>query len=70
MSLFHYVLIISFFEICILDLEWWLASREVVETELEEEPHSAGMERNRTTRIRSDRRQHEDYSDDDDDDLF
>lgn len=48
------------------DLEWWLASRGVVETELEEKPHAEGERtRVRTTRIRSDRRQHEDYSDDD-----
>lgn len=48
------------------DLEWWLASRGVVETELEEKPHAqAERTRVRTTRIRADRRQHEDYSDDD-----
>jgi hypothetical protein len=50
----------------VADLEWWLASRDVLETELEEKPHAA-TERNRinTTRVRADRKQHEDYSDDD-----
>lgn len=50
----------------IADLEWWLGARGVLETELQERPHTT--ERTRTTRtVRADRRQHEDYSDDDSD---